>query len=138
MVLADPDLAGIHFTGSTKVFQQLWRTVGDNIARYRGYPRLVGETGGKDFVVAHTSADVDALHTALIRGAYEYQGQKCSAASRAYVPRSHLGGWAAGPAGRHHRLADLRRRDRLRQLRRCGDRRRGVRPAHRRAGADRR
>ncbi|MEW2381520.1 L-glutamate gamma-semialdehyde dehydrogenase [Micromonospora sp. NPDC047707] len=88
VVLADPDLAGIHFTGSTKVFQHLWRTVGENIARYRGYPRLVGETGGKDFVVAHSSADVDALHTALIRGAYEYQGQKCSAASRAYVPRS--------------------------------------------------
>lgn len=88
VVLADPDLAGIHFTGSTKVFQYLWRTVGENIQRYRGYPRLVGETGGKDFVVAHPSADVDALHTALIRGAFEYQGQKCSAASRAYVPRS--------------------------------------------------
>lgn len=88
VVLADPDLAGIHFTGSTKVFQQLWRTVGENIAQYKGYPRLVGETGGKDFVVAHSSADVDALHTALIRGAYEFQGQKCSAASRAYVPRS--------------------------------------------------
>ncbi|MEV0727735.1 L-glutamate gamma-semialdehyde dehydrogenase [Polymorphospora sp. NPDC050346] len=86
--LADPDLAGIHFTGSTAVFQHLWRTVGENIAKYRGYPRLVGETGGKDFVVAHSSADVDALHTALIRGAFEYQGQKCSAASRAYVPRS--------------------------------------------------
>lgn len=88
VVLADPDLAGIHFTGSTKVFQQLWRTVGENIAQYKGYPRLVGETGGKDFVVAHSSADVDALHTALIRGAYEFQGQKCSAASRVYVPRS--------------------------------------------------
>ncbi|MGI5213918.1 L-glutamate gamma-semialdehyde dehydrogenase [Plantactinospora sp. CA-290183] len=88
VVLADPDLAGIHFTGSTKVFQKLWQGVGQNIANYRGYPRLVGETGGKDFVVAHSSADVDALHTALIRGAYEYQGQKCSAASRAYVPRS--------------------------------------------------
>ncbi|MBO4209401.1 L-glutamate gamma-semialdehyde dehydrogenase [Micromonospora echinofusca] len=93
VVLADRDLAGIHFTGSTKVFQYLWRTVGENIERYRGYPRLVGETGGKDFVVAHPSADVDALHTALIRGAYEYQGQKCSAASRAYVPRSL---WEAG------------------------------------------
>jgi 1-pyrroline-5-carboxylate dehydrogenase len=88
VALADPDLAGIHFTGSTKVFQKLWQGVGANIANYRGYPRLVGETGGKDFVVAHPSADVDALHTALIRGAYEYQGQKCSAASRAYVPRS--------------------------------------------------
>lgn len=88
VALADPELAGIHFTGSTRVFQKLWRTVGENIANYRGYPRLVGETGGKDFVVAHPSADADALHTALIRGAYEYQGQKCSAASRAYVPRS--------------------------------------------------
>ncbi|ABP53454.1 L-glutamate gamma-semialdehyde dehydrogenase [Salinispora tropica] len=93
VVLADPDLAGIHFTGSTKVFQQLWRTVGEKIAHYRSYPRLVGETGGKDFVVAHPSADVDALHTALIRGAYEFQGQKCSAASRAYIPRSL---WAGG------------------------------------------
>jgi 1-pyrroline-5-carboxylate dehydrogenase len=88
VVLADRDLAGIHFTGSTAVFQRLWRTVGENIAKYRGYPRIVGETGGKDFVVAHASADVDVLRTALIRGAFEYQGQKCSAASRAYVPRS--------------------------------------------------
>ena len=88
VVLPDPDLAGIHFTGSTATFRRLWREVGANIDRYRSYPRLVGETGGKDFVVAHASADVDALHTALVRGAYEYQGQKCSAASRAYVPRS--------------------------------------------------
>jgi 1-pyrroline-5-carboxylate dehydrogenase len=88
VVLADRDLAGIHFTGSTKVFQSLWRTVGENIASYRAYPRIVGETGGKDFVVAHASADVDVLRTALIRGAFEFQGQKCSAASRAYVPRS--------------------------------------------------
>ncbi|MGY1810358.1 L-glutamate gamma-semialdehyde dehydrogenase [Blastococcus sp. SYSU D00669] len=88
VVLADPDLAGIHFTGSTAVFQHLWRTVGENIAGYRTYPRVVGETGGKDFVVAHPSADVDVLRTALVRGAFEYQGQKCSAASRAYVPRS--------------------------------------------------
>jgi 1-pyrroline-5-carboxylate dehydrogenase len=88
VVLADRDLAGIHFTGSTAVFQYLWRTVGENIANYRGYPRVVGETGGKDFVVAHPSADVDVLRTALIRGSFEYQGQKCSAASRAYVPRS--------------------------------------------------
>jgi 1-pyrroline-5-carboxylate dehydrogenase len=88
VVLADRDLAGIHFTGSTAVFQHLWRTVGNNIADYRGYPRIVGETGGKDFVVAHPSADPDVLRTALIRGAFEYQGQKCSAASRAYVPRS--------------------------------------------------
>jgi 1-pyrroline-5-carboxylate dehydrogenase len=82
------DLAGIHFTGSTATFQRLWRLVGENIGDYRGYPRLVGETGGKDFVIAHPSADVEALSTALVRGAFEYQGQKCSAASRAYVPRS--------------------------------------------------
>ncbi|MFL6136753.1 MAG: L-glutamate gamma-semialdehyde dehydrogenase [Frankiaceae bacterium] len=88
VALAHPQLAGIHFTGSTGVFHKLWRTVGDNIASYRGYPRLVGETGGKDFVIAHPSADVPALRTALTRGAFEYQGQKCSAASRAYVPRS--------------------------------------------------
>lgn len=88
VALADPDLAGIHFTGSTKVFQLLWRTIGENIAKYRSYPRIVGETGGKDFVIAHPSADPAALVTALIRGAFEYQGQKCSAASRAYVPRS--------------------------------------------------
>ncbi|MGZ4643813.1 MAG: L-glutamate gamma-semialdehyde dehydrogenase [Blastococcus sp.] len=88
VALASPDLAGIHFTGSTPVFQHLWRTVGQNISSYRGYPRIVGETGGKDFVVAHPSADVDVLRTALIRGAFEFQGQKCSAASRAYVPRS--------------------------------------------------
>ena len=88
VALADPDLAGIHFTGSTTTFQTLWRTVGQNISGYRGYPRLVGETGGKDFVLAHPSADLDVLRTALIRGAFEYQGQKCSAASRAYLPRS--------------------------------------------------
>lgn len=87
-VLAHPDLAGIHFTGSTEVFQGMWREVGSNVERYRTYPRLVGETGGKDFVVAHESADPEALRTALIRGAFEYQGQKCSAASRAYIPQS--------------------------------------------------
>ncbi|NUT36961.1 MAG: L-glutamate gamma-semialdehyde dehydrogenase [Hamadaea sp.] len=88
VALTDPDLAGIHFTGSTRVFQHLWQTVGNNIATYRSYPRIVGETGGKDFVVAHPSADPKALTVALVRGAFEYQGQKCSAASRAYVPRS--------------------------------------------------
>jgi 1-pyrroline-5-carboxylate dehydrogenase len=88
VALASPDLAGIHFTGSTATFQHLWSSVGANIANYRTYPRLVGETGGKDFVLAHPSADPDVLRTALIRGAFEYQGQKCSAASRAYVPRS--------------------------------------------------
>ena len=90
-------LAGIHFTGSTRTFRYLWETVGRNLDRYAGYPRLVGETGGKDFVVAHPSADVDALHTALVRGAFEYQGQKCSAASRAYLPRSL---WEGGLADR--------------------------------------
>lgn len=88
VALADPRLAGIHFTGSTATFQHLWREVGTNIERYNGYPRLVGETGGKDFVVAHASAQPDVLRTALIRGAFDYQGQKCSAASRAFVPRS--------------------------------------------------
>jgi 1-pyrroline-5-carboxylate dehydrogenase len=88
VVLRDEHLAGIHFTGSTATFQHLWRTVGENIAGYRTYPRLVGETGGKDFVFAHPSADPAVLRTALVRGAFEYQGQKCSAASRAYVPRS--------------------------------------------------
>jgi 1-pyrroline-5-carboxylate dehydrogenase len=88
VALASPDLAGIHFTGSTPTFQHLWGTVGANIATYRGYPRIVGETGGKDFVVAHASADPDVLRVALLRGAFEYQGQKCSAASRAYVARS--------------------------------------------------
>jgi 1-pyrroline-5-carboxylate dehydrogenase len=88
VALRDPDLAGIHFTGSTPTFQHLWKEVGANIAGYRTYPRLVGETGGKDFIIAHTSADPDVLRTAMIRGAFEYQGQKCSAASRVFVPRS--------------------------------------------------
>ncbi|MFI6429850.1 L-glutamate gamma-semialdehyde dehydrogenase [Rhodococcus oryzae] len=88
VALSDPRLAGIHFTGSTRTFQHLWREVGANIGSYRGYPRLVGETGGKDFVVAHSSANPEVLSTALVRGAFEYQGQKCSAASRAYVPKS--------------------------------------------------
>jgi 1-pyrroline-5-carboxylate dehydrogenase len=88
VALTHPDLAGIHFTGSTGLFQHLWSTVGANIASYRCYPRLVGETGGKDFILAHPSADPDVVRVAMIRGAFEYQGQKCSAASRAYVPRS--------------------------------------------------
>ncbi len=88
VALTHRDLAGIHFTGSTATFQHLWSQVGANIAHYRSYPRIVGETGGKDFVLAHPSADVDVLRTALVRGAFEYQGQKCSAASRAYLPRS--------------------------------------------------
>jgi len=88
VALPHPDLAGIHFTGSTGTFQHLWRTVGENIARYRNYPRVVGETGGKDFVIAHPSAEPHPLAAILIRGAFEYQGQKCSAASRAYLPES--------------------------------------------------
>jgi 1-pyrroline-5-carboxylate dehydrogenase len=88
VALTHPDLAGVNFTGSGEAFQDIWRTVGTNIARYRSYPRLVGETGGKDFIVAHASADLDALATAIVRGAFENQGQKCSAASRTYVPES--------------------------------------------------
>ncbi|MEH6379557.1 L-glutamate gamma-semialdehyde dehydrogenase [Streptomyces sp. KLMMK] len=88
VALNHPELAGIHFTGSTKTFQHLWKTVGNNIEKYKSYPRLVGETGGKDFVVAHPSADRAVLKTALTRGSFEFQGQKCSASSRAYVPRS--------------------------------------------------
>jgi 1-pyrroline-5-carboxylate dehydrogenase len=84
--LASPELAGIHFTGSTGVFNSMWKTVGANIGTYRNYPRIVGETGGKDFIVAHPTADVDALATAIVRGSFEYQGQKCSAASRVYAP----------------------------------------------------
>jgi 1-pyrroline-5-carboxylate dehydrogenase len=87
-VLDDPDFAGVHFTGSTGVFNSIWQRVGANLGKYRSYPRLVGETGGKDFVVAHASADPQALAVALVRGAFEYQGQKCSAASRAYIPKS--------------------------------------------------
>ena len=91
--LARDTLAGVHFTGSTATFQHLWKTIGENIAGYRAYPRIVGETGGKNFVVAHRSADPDALVAGLIRGAYEYQGQKCSAASRAYLPESLRAGF---------------------------------------------
>jgi 1-pyrroline-5-carboxylate dehydrogenase len=87
-LLSHPDLGGIHFTGSTTVFQSMWKTVGANIAKYKSYPRLVGETGGKDFVIAHASADVAALATAIVRGGFEYQGQKCSAASRVYIAKS--------------------------------------------------
>src|SRR6266571_1113623 len=83
--LASPHLAGVHFTGSTGVFQSMWKTIGANIASYRNYPRIVGETGGKDFIVAHESADVDGIATAIVRGAFEYQGQKCSAASRLFI-----------------------------------------------------
>jgi len=88
IALDSPELAGVHFTGSTAVFQGMWQHVGANIDHYRSYPRLVGETGGKDFIVAHPSADVDEVATAIVRGSFEYQGQKCSAASRVYAPKS--------------------------------------------------
>ena len=102
VAMAHPDFAGLHFTGSSTVFRSLWRKAGEHIERYRSYPRIVGETGGKDFVLAHASADVEALVVALGRGAFEYQGQKCSAASRAFIPRSI---WPAVRDG----LADLAR-----------------------------
>ncbi len=104
-VLARPELAGIHFTGSTGVFNGMWATVGSNVGAYRSYPRLVGETGGKDFIFADASAEVEALVTALLRGAFEYQGQKCSAASRAYVPASL---WPAVQKLLGERLAEVR------------------------------
>ena len=88
IALAHRDLAGVHFTGSTGVFNAMWKTIGASMSRYRGYPRIVGETGGKDFIVAHASADAEALAVAIARGGFEYQGQKCSAASRVYIPRS--------------------------------------------------
>ncbi|MBA2688252.1 MAG: L-glutamate gamma-semialdehyde dehydrogenase [Gemmatimonadaceae bacterium] len=87
-LLSDPNLAGVHFTGSTTVFNSMWKTIGSNMSRYKSYPRVVGETGGKDFIVAHSSADPAALAVAIVRGGFEYQGQKCSAASRVYVPQS--------------------------------------------------
>ncbi|MBK1785731.1 L-glutamate gamma-semialdehyde dehydrogenase [Prauserella cavernicola] len=103
VALADPGFAGLHFTGSTATFKLLWRTIAENLDHYGSYPRIVGETGGKDFVVAHSSADPDKLVAALVRGAFEYQGQKCSAASRAYLPRSL---WEGGV---REQLADLTR-----------------------------
>ena len=101
VIFNHPDFAGIHFTGSTKVFQTIWQTIGNNIHKYKSYPRIVGETGGKDFILAHKSANPDIVATAIVRGAFEYQGQKCSAASRAYLPKSL---W---PAIRERVLADL-------------------------------
>jgi 1-pyrroline-5-carboxylate dehydrogenase len=102
VVFKHPDFAGIHFTGSTGVFQRIWRTIGENIEIYKSYPRIVGETGGKDFVMAHASADPKSLATGLVRGAFEYQGQKCSAASRAYIPKSL---W---PVVKEQMVADLK------------------------------
>jgi 1-pyrroline-5-carboxylate dehydrogenase len=107
-VLASRDLAGVHFTGSTPVFQGMWRTIGSNIASYRNYPRIVGETGGKDFIVAHPSADPDEVATAIIRGSFEYQGQKCSAASRIYAP-SNL--WPAVRARLEDEVSSIRMGD---------------------------
>ena len=134
--LASPDLAGIHFTGSTAVFNGMWRTVAGNLEHYRNYPRIVGETGGKDFIVAHPSADVDALATAIVRGSFEYQGQKCSAASRVFAPsnlwpelRERLVERGARAQGRQRlRLRQLhgrrhRRRARSRRRRRRSTRR---------------
>ena len=103
-VLSSPDFAGIHYTGSTAVFQGFYRTIGERIASYKTYPRIVGETGGKDFIVAHASADPDVLVAAIVRGAYEYQGQKCSAASRLYVPRSL---WKKIEKDLHAQIADI-------------------------------
>lgn len=88
VIFNHPDFAGIHFTGSTGVFQNIWKTIGNNIHKYKSYPRIVGETGGKDFIVVHASADIEAASTAIVRGAFEYQGQKCSAASRVYISKS--------------------------------------------------
>ena len=88
IVINNPNLAGVHFTGSTRVFQNMWETIGKNISQYKSYPRIVGETGGKDFCIAHDSVNIDALVTAMVWGAFEYQGQKCSAMSRAYIPKS--------------------------------------------------
>lgn len=88
VIFSHPDFAGIHFTGSTGVFQDIWKTIGSNIHKYKSYPRIVGETGGKDFIIVHESADLDVANTAILRGAFEYQGQKCSAASRVYIPKN--------------------------------------------------
>jgi 1-pyrroline-5-carboxylate dehydrogenase len=105
VIFKHPDFAGIHFTGSTEVFRNIWGEIGNNISKYKTYPRIVGETGGKDFIVAHSSADADALITALSRGAFEFQGQKCSAASRAYIPSSL---WPAVKAGLQRDLASMK------------------------------
>ena len=136
VALVHPDMAGIHFTGSSSTFGHLWRTVTENLTTYRAYPRLVGETGGKDFVVAHPSADVDVLRTALVRGAFEFQGQKCSAASRAYIPRSRVGSTARRVPrrgrghvdGRRHRLLQVPRRGHRPALLRSAQRRPGPGP----------
>ena len=128
--LASPHLAGIHFTGSTAVFNGMWRNVASNMEHYRNYPRIVGETGGKDFIVAHPSADVDALATAIVRGSFEYQGQKCSAVVARLRAVEPLAGAARPPAGRG-RDDPHGRRLRLPQLHGRGHRRLLVRDAGR-------
>ncbi len=118
LVLNSPDFAGIHFTGSTRVFQSIWKTIGENIFKYKSYPRIVGETGGKDFIFADPTADPQALAIAMVRGAFEYQGQKCSAASRAYVPKSlwadvqrkRAGNCKNGTTGRLYQLCECSNR----------------------------
>ncbi|MGM0376026.1 MAG: L-glutamate gamma-semialdehyde dehydrogenase [Bacteroidota bacterium] len=104
-VMSHPEFAGFHFTGSTEVFQSIWQSIGENIHRYRTYPRIVGETGGKDFIIAHKTCDPKAVATAMTRGAFEYQGQKCSAASRAYIPASR---WEEVRKHLHEQMADIR------------------------------
>ena len=113
--LSSPELAGVHFTGSTGVFQSIWRTIGNGIDRYRNYPRIVGETGGKDFILAHPSADPAAVSAAIVRGSFEYQGQKCSASSRLYIP-SNLWGGGSRHARQRGRDDQGRRRQRLHEL----------------------
>ena len=120
--LASPELAGVHFTGSTGVFQSIWRTIGNGIDRYRNYPRIVGETGGKDFILAHPSADPAAVATAIVRGSFEYQGQKCSASSRLYIP-SNLWGEVRERLERDVAVDRDGRRPRLHELHGRGDRR---------------
>ena len=129
------DLAGVHFTGSTGVFNSMWKTIGANMARYRSYPRIVGETGGKDFIVAHPSADPAALAVAIVRGGFEYQGQKCSAASRVYVPRSLWNEVRDRAVAMIARDQDGRRA-RLPELHGRRDRQEGVRQASREYLAD--
>ena len=124
-LLDSPEFAGIHFTGSTAVFNSMWKKVGENVGRYKSYPRLVGETGGKDFIVAHPSADPQEVAVAIARGGFEYQGQKCSAASRVYIPQSI---WDAGPRSRRrdHEGDQGRRPARLPQLHGRGHRQEGL------------
>ena len=113
--LASPELAGVHFTGSTGVFHSIWRTIGNDIDRYRNYPRIVGETGGKDFILAHPSADPGAVAAAIVRGSFEYQGQKCSASSRLYIP-SNLWGEVRETLDSEVGSIGDRRRQRLHEL----------------------